>query len=60
MASLPCLNCKTDLIFIANSERSHYIQSSVILWAGCIKLVSLNIVINLTSYASCDYAATLV
>ena len=44
------LNCKTDLIFIADSQRSHYNQSSIIFWAVCVKIVSLNIAIGLKSY----------
>ena len=45
------LNCKTDLIFIAYSQRSHYIQSSVIFWVVCVKIASLNIVTDIISYA---------
>ena len=41
------LKCKTDLMFIAYSQRSHYIQSSVIFWAASVKLVSLNVFIGL-------------
>ena len=45
------LNCKPDLIFIIYSQRSHYIQSYVIFWAVCVKIISLNMVTGLISYA---------
>ena len=38
------VNCKTDLIFIACSQRPHYIESSVIFSVVSFKIASLNIV----------------
>ena len=51
VAYINLLDCKTDFIFIAYSQRSHCVQSSVIFWGVCVKLVSLNIVRDLICYA---------